>query len=96
MRRPMAGGEPETVIADIAPGQRFAVSNTSVWYMTPNTAEGCLLRQYDLATKSTRTLHRLTRGSQSGLAISPDQRRIVFSQVERLQNQDLVLVESFR
>ncbi len=97
MRRPMRGpGETQTVIAAIGSGQRFAVSNTGIWYTTPNTAEGCALQYYDLGTNSTRTFHRITRGCQSGLALSPDRRRVIFSQVERLQNHDLVLVEPFR
>lgn len=95
-RRPIAGGEPQQVIAEVGRGQKFAVTQSGIWYLTPNTAEGCLLQFYDFVSKSTRTVYRATRASYSGFAVSPDQRRILFSQIERRESHDLIMVESYR
>jgi len=95
-RMPIAGGASQEVLSPLMGGQAFAVSNSGIWYMTPNTREGSLLQYYDLASKSTRTVYRASRPFYSGLAISPDQRRILFSQIERPQNHDLVLVEPYK
>jgi Tol biopolymer transport system component len=95
-RIPISGGESEAVLSSIGGGQRFAVTRSGIWYMTPNTGEGSLLQYYDFASKSTRTVYRASRPFYSGFAISPDQRRVLFSQIERPQNHDLVLVEPYK
>jgi dipeptidyl aminopeptidase/acylaminoacyl peptidase len=95
-RMPAAGGASTEVIAPIAGGQRFAVTNSGIWYIAPGTAEGSLLQFYDFASKATRTVYQSSRPVYSGFTISPDQRRVLFSQIERPPNHDLILVEHFR
>lgn len=94
-RKPVRGGEPETVIPSIPSGQRFAVSRSGIWYTT-SVRDGSLLQFYDFASKSSRMVYHATRAFYSGLAISPDQRRILFSRIDRPQNHDLVMVEQFK
>ena len=65
------------------------MTNSGIWYLSADTHEGSLLQYYDLASKSTRTVFRASRPLYEGIAISPDQRRILFSQIERPQNHDL-------
>jgi hypothetical protein len=65
-------------------------------YLTPNGSEGSALEYFDLASKSTRTVYRSNRQAYSGIALSPDHRLILFSQIERSPNHDGVLVEHFR
>jgi hypothetical protein len=55
------------------------------------------LRYLDIATGATRTVFRTAKSVLAGLAISPDQRRIIYSQGGKtLVEADIILVENFR
>jgi serine/threonine protein kinase len=95
-RMPVSGGDSIEVLPALVAGQKFAVTTSGVYYMTPNNAEGTTIQFYDFASKSTRIVYRPSRPAYSGFALSPDGRRLLFSQIERSPNHDLVLVESFR
>ena len=94
-RIPTAGGDSEEVLPEIA-GRNFAVVENGIWYLTPNTSEGSLLRFFDFASKSPRTEYRISQRVNAGLTISPDGRRILFTQVDRPPTSDLMLVEDFQ
>jgi dipeptidyl aminopeptidase/acylaminoacyl peptidase len=93
-RIPIAGGDAEEVLPEIA-GRNFAVVEAGIWYLTPNTSEGSMLRFFDFATKSARTVYRISVPVNAGLTISPDSRRILFTQMDRARTFDLMLVENF-
>ena len=62
---------------------------------SPSLREGSLLRFYDFASKTTRTVYRTERPVGPGLTLAPDGRRILFTQQDR-RGSDLMLVENFR
>ena len=95
-RVPFSGGDSEQVLSGIEGGQRFAVTKSGIWHISSKAGEGSLLQFYDFASKSSRTVYRSSRPFSSGLAISPVERRILFSQIERPQNHDLMLVEPYK
>ena len=94
-RIPTTGGEPALVLTDMD-WRNYAALDTGVWYMQKDSEQSSLLKFYDFATKSTRTVHKTSGLGYAGLAVSPDRRRILFSQIDRSPNQDLMLVENFR
>ena len=54
------------------------------------------LRYLDFATGATRTVYRTQKPVLAGLAVPPDQRRILFSQGKETPESDIMLVENFR
>jgi Tol biopolymer transport system component len=94
-RIPVSGGKPSEILPQIA-GRNFIVLEAGIWYLAPNTREGSLLQYYDFATRSTRTVYRTTRPVSAGLTISPDRKRILFTQIDRAPSYDVMLVEHFR
>jgi hypothetical protein len=90
-----SGGNSEVVLPEIG-GFNFAVIEAGIWYLTPHSKEGSLLKYYDFASKSSRTVYRTTAPYSAGLTISPDGRRVLFTQIDRPFSQDLMLVENFR
>jgi serine/threonine protein kinase/Tol biopolymer transport system component len=94
-RMPMSGGKSEEVIPEVG-GLNFAVVKEGIWYLTPKSKEGSLLKFYDFASKSSRTVYHTAGPYSAGLTVSPNGQRILFTQVDRPQSQDLMLVENFR
>jgi Tol biopolymer transport system component len=94
-RRPAAGGEPVEVIPKVA-GRNYVALEDGIWYITPFMRDGSLLQFYDFATRGARTVYRLPRRPFGGLTLSPDRRRILFTQIDQDIASDLMLVENFR
>jgi hypothetical protein len=97
-RVPVSGGAASEIVSQVA-GRNWALTPTGVWYMTPPaTIHGSSeLRYVDIATGATRTVFRTEKPVHAGFAISPDQRRILFSQGGRAMDEsDIMLVENFR
>jgi hypothetical protein len=89
----ISGGAEELILPEVS-GRNFIPVQSGIWYLTPNTSEGCRLEFFDFTTKSSRTVVRISRPAAPGLTLSPDRRRIVWSQVDR-EGADLMLVEKF-
>jgi hypothetical protein len=85
------GGAAELVVPEVG-GRNWAVTATGVWFLTP---QG-LLRFYDFETKWTRTVYRAARPVYAGFAVSPDQRRVLFTQMDGENGADIMLGENFR
>jgi hypothetical protein len=94
-RVPVSGGKSEEVLPEIG-GLNFTVVEDGIWYLTPSSKDGNLLKFYDFATKSSRTVYRTTAPYSAGLTVSPDGRRILFTQIDSPFSRDLMLVENFR
>ena len=96
-RAPSRGGEATDVFPEQVAGRNFVVTEAGIWYLTPNPSprEGSLLRFYDFASKTTRTVYRTERPVGPGLTLAADGRRILFTQRDR-SGSDLMLVENFR
>jgi hypothetical protein len=94
-RVPSAGGESAVALPSVA-GRNYALVDSGIWYFTPNTKEGSLLQFYEFATRSTRTAYRTSLPVFAGMTMSPDRRRILFTQTDRSPGRDLMLLEQFR
>jgi Tol biopolymer transport system component len=94
-RMPASGGKSEEVLPEIG-GNNFAVLAEGIWYLTRHTKEGNLLSYYDFASKSSRTVYRTAAPYSGGLTVSPNGRRVLFTQIDRPFSIDLMLVENFR
>ena len=97
-RVPVSGGDASEVVSQVA-GRNWALTSTGVFYMAPPTTVngGSELQYLDIATDATRTIFRTEKPVFAGFAISPDQRRIIFSQGEKpIGEADIMLVENFR
>jgi len=85
----------EAVLPEVA-GRNWVVTQTGVWFLTPNTRPESLLQFYDFATRSTRTVYRTARQVYAGLAVSPDDRRVLFTELDGESGADIMLGENFR
>ncbi len=94
-RVPAAGGRPSPMPFEVA-GRNFEVLQDGIFYFTPNTKDGSQLMFYDFSTKSSRTVYRTARPVYAGMAVSPDRKRILFTQTDREPSRDLMLVENSR
>jgi Tol biopolymer transport system component/tRNA A-37 threonylcarbamoyl transferase component Bud32 len=94
-RVPVGGGVAEVVLPEVA-GRNWVVTETGVWFLTPNTGPESLLQFYDFAAKHTRTVYRPSRQVYAGLALSPNQRRILFTQLDGERGADIMIGENFR
>jgi hypothetical protein len=94
-RVPVGGGASTEVLPQVA-SRNWVVLDTGIWFLTPNSQGSSLLQFYDFASKATRTVYRTSRPVYAGLTLSPDRRRILFTQVDRPPSRNLMLVENFR
>jgi serine/threonine protein kinase/Tol biopolymer transport system component len=95
-RVPVSGGEASEVVPEVA-GRDWAITQTGVWYLTPSWTGTSELRFLDAATGATRTVLHTDKPVHAGFAISPDQRRVLFSQGGTVAaGSDIMLVENFR
>jgi Tol biopolymer transport system component len=94
-RSPASGGEPAEMIHEVL-GRNYVPVEKGIWYLTPFSREGSLLRFFDFATSASHTVYRLPRRPFGGLTVSPDGRRILFTQVDQDLSSDVMLVENFR
>lgn len=94
-RIPSTGGESTQVLAGVEE-RNYVPLNDGIWYFTPNTKDGSRLEYYDFSTKSSRTVFRTSRPVFVGMTLSPDGRRLLFTQTDRNPSRDLMLVDNFR
>jgi hypothetical protein len=76
--------------------RNFVAVQRGIWYFTPNTKQGSRLEYYDFSTQSSRTVFRTSRPVFAGMTLSPDGRRLLFTQTDRDPSRDLMLVDNFR
>ena len=94
-RIPFSGGESTQVLPSVEE-RNYILREGGIWYFTGNTAEGSRLEYYDLKTKLSRTVFRTSRPVFAGMTLSPDGRRLLFTQTDRDPSRDLMLVDDFR
>jgi len=95
-RMPVEGAE-DTKLVDEAQQAGWAVSNEGLCFRTPTAAGKRIIRFYSFATGQLRDIVELpkARGYGPGMAVSPDGKWILYSQLDRVDS-DLMLVENFR
>jgi len=91
------GGGKEEKIVDSVQAVNFAVGSKGIYFMPgaePHTENPIEL--LDPKTGKRRTLAVIHKGVQYGFAVSPDERWILYPQVDQELTADLMLVENFR
>jgi serine/threonine protein kinase len=94
-RIPFSGG-PTTEVVSQASGRNWVVTASGVWYLTPPVNNSSDIRYLDFAMGTTHTVFRTEKPVDLGFAVSPDQRKVLFSQGAGPVGSDIMLVENFR
>jgi serine/threonine protein kinase/Tol biopolymer transport system component len=95
-RVPVSGGAASEIVSAVA-GRNWAVTQSGVWYLTPSVNGSSEMRYLDAAAGATRTVFRTDKPVHAGFAISPNQRRVLFTQGGTVPvGSDIMLVENFR
>ena len=81
-RVPSTGGESALVLPSVEERSSIPLEG-GIWYFTPNTNEGSRLEYYDLTTKISRTVFKTSRPVFVGMTLSPNGRRLLFTQTDR-------------
>jgi eukaryotic-like serine/threonine-protein kinase len=89
---PVEGGEETQVLESIHNSYGFAVADKGIYFIPRDEAA---VRFFDFNTRVTRTVATLDQSRFGDLAVSPDGRTILYSQIAS-QGSDLMLVENFR
>jgi Tol biopolymer transport system component len=95
-------GAPETLVLDAVAGPmwgNWVATDKGIYFIDrPKAPAHSAIRYFEFATKAARLLAELTQVpaiSDAGLAVSPDESRILFSQVDRYGS-DMFLVSGFK
>ncbi len=92
---PASGGPEVSLLPSIRHG-RWAVSETGVYFISPDTRSSLVpLLFFNFGTRRVSEIGRIAHGVGQGLSISPDERWIIWTQVDR-SGSDLVMLENFR
>jgi hypothetical protein len=95
-RLPLAGGEESEVLPAVAAlGTAFALGKQGIYFIRPaGQGSGQELAFLDFANSQVTSLVTIPRAVTFGLALSPDERLILYSQIDQVGS-DLMLVENF-
>jgi Tol biopolymer transport system component len=97
-RIPVAGGTEEQVFTDpvAAQASAYAVGQQGIYFVTgPDRYGQYSLALFSFITGKRTVLEHLARPPDLGLAVSPDERTIIYSQVDHASS-DLMLIENFQ
>ncbi len=96
-RKSLTDADAADEVLPVITGFDYTVSPDGVWFVPPAPPrEGNLLSFYDLASRTVRAVYQTPKPVKAGLSLSPDGGRLLFTQLERPPNLDLMLVEKFR
>ncbi|MCU1248678.1 MAG: transcriptional regulatory protein-like protein [Edaphobacter sp.] len=92
----MAGGEESQVLPVVAAfGSAYALGKQRIYFIKPTgQGSGQELAFLDFATSQITSIATIPRSAALGLALSPDERLILYSQIDQIGS-DLMLVENF-
>ncbi len=93
-RAPVDGSE-ETKILESIWGMAFTVTHKGIYVVAPHADGSSALQFYSFATGKVTPLATIRRPVGWGLSVSPDERSILYTQIDQAGS-DLMLVENFR
>jgi Tol biopolymer transport system component len=93
-RVPVEGGE-ETKIIESIMGQAFALGRKGIYFVAPHPDGTSAVQFQSFATAKLTAIAEIHRPVEFGLSVSPDERFILYTQVDQ-GGTDLMLVENFR
>ena len=76
-------------------GQAFAVGRKGIYFVAPNPDGSSAVQFQSFATGKVTTIALIQRSLEFGLSVSPDERFILYTQVDQ-SGSDLLLVENFQ
>jgi dipeptidyl aminopeptidase/acylaminoacyl peptidase len=88
------GGEETQVVEGVSHSFNFAVTARGI-YQLASRDRAASLEFFDFATRKTLVLHALDRPAWFGFALAPDERSVLFSQIDS-RSSDLMLLENLR
>jgi hypothetical protein len=97
-RIPLSGGQEQQVMPDPVDGygHAYAPGRKGIYFIRqPSDRRGRTLSFFSFANRQTRTLAEIPRPVELGFAVSPDERLLLYSQIDHVAS-DLMLVENFR
>jgi Tol biopolymer transport system component len=95
-RVPLVGGKEEQVLKPVSSWTNFALTERGIYFSPgPGPDVKSLILFYDFSNGSTTEVFRPAKPLSVGLAVSPDGRHLLYSQIDR-EGSDLMLVENFR
>ena len=94
LRMPVDGGD-ETQVMDGVRERSWAVTSEGVWFLGAKDEPHPDLRFFDFKTSKVTTAVLFPKPLTTGLAISPDGRRLLYNQLDQ-QSSEILLVENFR
>ena len=101
-KAPVDGGAETLVLLAVKFGRNFAVTDRGIYFMglaggnvRARGGDQAAVQFFSFATGTARIVLRTERPAYIGLAVSPDERSLLYTQVDR-QDSDLWLVENFR
>jgi eukaryotic-like serine/threonine-protein kinase len=93
-RIPVGGGDEVEILKSVA-GIAFALANQGIYFEQPNSNGSTSIQFLSFATGKAAVLATITRPWDAGLSVSPNERYILYTQVDRTSS-NLMLVENFR
>jgi Tol biopolymer transport system component len=92
---PVEGG-PEVQVVKAIWRYNFAVTSKGIYYTPPRSSNGSSSVQFlDLKTGATTQITRIEKTVDLGLAVSPDEREVLFAQID-VGGTNLMMIEKFR
>ena len=94
-KTPTSGGEETKVVDHLSYSLNFVVANRGIYFLALQGPGSLSLDFFEFATRKTATILKLDKPWWYGMAVSPNQRELLFSTVDQAGS-DLMLVETFR
>ena len=95
-RVPVTGGEERLVVEGLSHSLNFVVADRGLYFLAgPWHAAGSSVDFFEYTTGKRTTLFSVGKPSWAGMALSPDQRSLLYSVIDG-EGADLMLVERFR
>lgn len=91
---PVSGGEEKRVLDSVLQ-RNFAVAKSGIYFEHAESQGRSSLRYFSFADRTQTVLKMLDKPLHNGIAISPDERSLLYSQVDD-RGSDLILVENFK
>lgn len=91
---PVAGGAEKVVVSVAGGGRNFAVTGNGIYFLRRG-ATAPVVAVYRFHTGKTESVATLGAHLSMGLAVSPDEKRILYSQID-YEGNDIMLVDHYR
>ncbi len=104
-RVPAEGGTEIEVLSAVGFGRNFAVTEQGIYFIPwtgragkmimPGSPNGAIIRFHSFTTGTDRTVFTTEKPVYIGLAVSPDQRTLLYTQIDRMES-DIWMIDNFR